>query len=69
MRPEYDIFERLPDGSSVWRDCVPGQDNAERTLQELSENSVNELFAIEIHSLQLRPFVVLRSNSPEHRNL
>ena len=63
MRPEYDIFEKLPDGSSIWRACVPGQYDAERKLQELAEHSVNEFFAIEINSRQLQPFIVLPSNS------
>jgi hypothetical protein len=53
MRPEYDIFEKLPDGSSIWRVCVPGQYDAERKLQELAEHSVNEFFAIEINIRQL----------------
>ncbi len=62
MRPDYDIFEKLPDGSSIWRVCVPGQYDAERKLQELAEHSVNEFFAIENDSQQLQPFIVLRSN-------
>ena len=66
MRPEYDIFEKLPDGSAIWRACVPGQYDAERKLQVLGEHSGNELFAIEINSRQLQPFNVLRSNSGEH---
>jgi len=65
-RPEYDIFERLPDGSSIWHVCVPGQYDAERKLQELAGHSVNEFFAIEINSRQLQPFIVLRGNSREH---
>ena len=66
MRPEYDIFEKLPDGSSIWRVCVPGQYEAERKLDELAEYSENEFFAIEINSRKLQPFIVLRSNSREH---
>jgi hypothetical protein len=66
MRPEYDIFEKFPDGSSFWRACVQGQFDTERKLQELAECSENEFFAIEINSRQLRPFTVLRRNSGEH---
>ena len=62
MRPEYDIFEKLPDGSSIWRVCVPGQYVAERKLQELAEHSVDEFFAIEINSRQIQPFIVHRNN-------
>ena len=66
MRPEYDIFEKLPDGSSIWRVCVPGQYEAERKLDELAEHSENEFFAIEINSRQLQPFIVLRNNLRGH---
>jgi hypothetical protein len=66
MRSEYDIFEKLPDGSSIWRVCVPGQFDAERKLQDLAEHSVNEFFAVEIHSRQLQPLLVLRGSSREH---
>ena len=62
MRPEYDIFEKLPDGSSIWRVCGPGQYDAERKLQELAEHSMNEFVAFEINSRQLQPFIVLGSN-------
>lgn len=50
MRPEYDIFEKLPDGGSIWRACVPGQFDARRKLQELAEHSENEFFAIDLKS-------------------
>jgi hypothetical protein len=62
MRPEYDIFEKLPDGSAIWRACVPGLYDAKRKLQELAEHSVNEFFAIEINFRQLEPFIVLGNN-------
>ena len=65
MRPEYDIFEKLPDGSSIWRVCVPGQYEAERKLDELAEHSENEFFAIEINSRKLQPFIVHRNNLRE----
>jgi hypothetical protein len=66
MRPEYDVFEKFPDGSSNWRACVPGQCEAERKLQELAEQSENEFFAIEINSRRLQPYIVLPSNSRDH---
>jgi hypothetical protein len=66
MLPEYDIFEKLPDGSSIWRGCVPGQYDTERKLQDLAEHLVNEVFAVEINSRQLQQFIVLRSKSHEH---
>ena len=66
MRPEYDIFEKLPDGSSNWRACVSGQHETERRLQDLAELSENEFFAVEINSRQLQPLIVLRNKSREH---
>jgi hypothetical protein len=43
---EYDLFEKFPDGSVLWRDFVPGLDNAFARLQELAKLSPNEHFAI-----------------------
>jgi len=50
MRPEYDVFEKFSDGSTLWRTCVAGQYEAERKLQELAEHSENEFVAMEIYS-------------------
>jgi hypothetical protein len=33
MNRDYDIFEKLPDGSVVWRAFVPGLENARAKLQ------------------------------------
>ena len=32
----YDIFEELPDGSTVWRGCMVGMENVESKLRRLS---------------------------------
>ena len=48
MRREYDILERFPDGSSLWRACVYGRYEAQRKLQDLAEHSESEFFAIDI---------------------
>jgi hypothetical protein len=45
---EYDVFERLPDGSALWRGVVVGMENARAKLQELARGTANELFATEI---------------------
>ena len=50
MRRDYDIFEKFPDGSSVWRACVSGQYEAQRKIQELAESSENEFFVIDIQT-------------------
>jgi hypothetical protein len=39
---EYDLFEKFPDGSLIWKTCVAGHDNAIHELQELAETTLNE---------------------------
>jgi hypothetical protein len=46
LNREYDIFERLPDGTDLWRDFVVGLEQARRKLQELASQSKNEFYAI-----------------------
>ena len=43
---QYDIFERLPDGTDLWKDYVIGLEQARRKLQELAAVSKNEHYAI-----------------------
>jgi hypothetical protein len=60
MSPKYDLFERFPDGSSLWRACVIGLDGARLHMRDLAVRSSNQFYAmhvatgkIEFH--QLRP--------------
>jgi hypothetical protein len=46
LNREYDIFERLPDGTHLWKDYVVGLEQARRKLQELAAQSKNEHYAI-----------------------
>lgn len=55
MRRDYDIFERFPDGSSLWQACVQGQFDAQRKIQELAEHSKNDFFALDLTSHELIP--------------
>jgi len=48
MRRDYDVFEKFPDGSTLWRACVCGRFAAQRKIQELAEHSENEFFTIDI---------------------
>jgi hypothetical protein len=50
MRRDYDVFERFPDGSSLWLACVQGQFDTQRKIHELAEHSENEFFAIDLTS-------------------
>ena len=44
----YFLFEKLPDGSALWRDRVLGMENVELRLQELARGSNNKFFALSI---------------------
>jgi hypothetical protein len=43
---EYDLFERLPDGSPIWRGRVVGLQEAQIRLQQLASTTPNECFAL-----------------------
>jgi hypothetical protein len=58
---EYDIFEKLPDGSVRWRAFVSGLDDAKAKLSELGRVSANEHFAIHTPSKE----IVARVNVPD----
>lgn len=48
MKHEYDLFERFPDGSSLWRDSALGLENTRHRLQELTQKSENHFYAIDL---------------------
>jgi hypothetical protein len=50
MQGDFDIFEKFPDGSTIWRTRVSGQFEADRKLAELAEHSQNEFVAIGIQA-------------------
>ena len=50
MNRKYDVFEKFPDGSSLWRACVLGLDSTRFHLQELAKKSENQFYAIDIWS-------------------
>jgi len=62
MRRDYDIFEKFPDGSMIWRACVRGQFEAKRKVQELIELSEHEFVVIGIQAEELPPVKPMRSN-------
>ena len=57
MRDEYDIFEKLPDGSLVWRACVSGAYDAERRVRELTEISNHQCYALNLAAGDNRPLI------------
>jgi hypothetical protein len=60
MSHEYDIFERFPDGSSVWRATIRGRYEAQRKLQEFAEYSDNAFFTLDIYEAQHAPYKFIR---------
>ena len=50
MDREYDIFEKFPDGTNIWRAFVKGLIEAGARVAPLSETSPNEFYAIHIPS-------------------
>jgi len=48
MQHEYDLFEKFPDGSSLWCDSVPGFETTRLRLKELAQRSENQFYAIDL---------------------
>ena len=63
MRRDYDIVEKFPDGSTLWRACVAGRCEAQRRIHELREHSENEFFLIDIQAEWRVPLSFGRANS------
>lgn len=61
MDAEYDLFERLPDGTPVWRDSASGLRQCRDKLAEIARNTRNECFAIHLPTKE----IVARLNVPE----
>jgi hypothetical protein len=50
MSPKYDLFEKFPDGSSLWRACVIGLETARQHMQDLARRSSNQFYAMHVLS-------------------
>jgi hypothetical protein len=50
MYREYDLFEKFPDGSSLWRASVLGLEGTRMHMRELGQKSGNRFYAIEMVS-------------------
>jgi hypothetical protein len=64
---DYDVFEELNDGSTVWRACVVGIENVESKLRELALESTNKFFALNLEN-SIQP-AVRRLKPPVRQNL
>ena len=63
MRRDYDVFEKFPDGSTLWRACVAGRYEAQRKMHELAENLESEFFLIDIQAGQHLRFSFPRAST------
>jgi hypothetical protein len=50
MKDEYDLFEKFSDGSSLWRDTVPGIETTRLRLQELALRFKHQFYGINLRS-------------------
>lgn len=44
----YDLFEKFPDGSSLWRACVVGLEGTRLHMFDLARRSTNEFYAMNV---------------------
>ena len=56
MNYEYDLFEKFPDGSSIWRDSILGIGKTRLRLQELSQRSENQFYAVDLTTGEVLTF-------------
>jgi predicted CoA-binding protein len=57
----YDKFEKMPDGSMLWRQTVTGHEEAIRVSKELSAKTVNEVCVMHLATKS----VVATMNTPQ----
>ena len=56
MKHEYDLFERFPKGSSLWRGSFSGFETTCLRLQELAQKSENQFYAISLTTGEVLAF-------------
>lgn len=56
IRP-YEIFERFSDGSTLWRASAPTVRDARNTLKELSTQTKNECYAMNLQTGEVTALV------------
>ena len=50
MNHVYDLFEKFPDGSSLWRACVIGLESTRLHMSDLARHSSNQFYAMNVAS-------------------
>jgi hypothetical protein len=66
---DYFVFEKLADGSAVWRGCVLGMESVELKLQKLARESNNKFFALNLKGDRSQPIIhpLSRANSDANK--
>jgi hypothetical protein len=62
MHNKYDLFERFPDGSSLWRACVIGLESTRLHMCDLAQRSSNQFYAMHLVSGKI-VYLDLRHNA------
>ena len=55
MHHKYDLFEKFPDGSSLWRACVVGLQGTRLHMFDLARRSSNQFYAMHVESGKIVP--------------
>lgn len=50
MHHKYDLFEKFPDGSSLWRACVIGLEGTRQHMFDMARRSSNQFYAMNVGS-------------------
>lgn len=50
MHHKYDLFEKFPDGSSLWRACVIGLEGTRQHMYDMARRSSNQFYAMHLVS-------------------
>jgi pyrrolidone-carboxylate peptidase len=53
MNKDFDLFERLPDGSPMWRGHVSDTADLDTKLGEIARRTKNECFALHLPTKQI----------------
>jgi hypothetical protein len=61
LKNKYDLFEKGPDGLSLWRDSVLGFQLTRRRLQALAQISESQYFAIDLTTGEVLAFISKRA--------
>jgi hypothetical protein len=61
LKNKYDLFEKCPDGFSLWRDSVLGFQLTRRRLQALAQISESQYYAIDLTTGEVLAFISKRA--------